>query len=44
LASSVEKSCKAGDIASARATVAVLHRVADSASEGLEAWLKTKAG
>jgi HPt (histidine-containing phosphotransfer) domain-containing protein len=43
LAGSVEKSCKAGDIASARATVAVLRRTADTASEGLEAWLKTKA-
>jgi signal transduction histidine kinase/DNA-binding response OmpR family regulator len=43
LACSVEKSCKAGDIASARATVAVLRGTADSASEGLEAWLKTKA-
>jgi signal transduction histidine kinase/CheY-like chemotaxis protein/HPt (histidine-containing phosphotransfer) domain-containing protein len=43
LAGSVEKSCRAGDIASARATVAVLRRTADTASEGLEAWLKTKA-
>jgi signal transduction histidine kinase/DNA-binding response OmpR family regulator len=44
LASSIEKSCKAGDIASARATVAVLRRTADTASEGLDTWLKTKAG
>jgi len=44
LAGSVEKSCKAGEFASARATVAVLRRTADTASEGLEAWLKTKAG
>jgi signal transduction histidine kinase/CheY-like chemotaxis protein/HPt (histidine-containing phosphotransfer) domain-containing protein len=43
LAGSIEKSCKAGDIASARATVAVLRRTADTASEGLGAWLKTKA-
>jgi signal transduction histidine kinase/DNA-binding response OmpR family regulator len=44
LAGSVEKSCKAGEFASARATVAVLRRTADTASEGLEVWLKTKAG
>ena len=43
LAGSVEKACKAGEFASARATVAVLRRTADTASEGLEAWLKTKA-
>ena len=44
LAGSVEKSCKAGEFAAARATVAVLRRTADTASEGLEAWVKTKAG
>ena len=35
LASAVEKSCKAGEFASAQATVAVLRRTADMASEGL---------
>jgi HPt (histidine-containing phosphotransfer) domain-containing protein len=43
LASAVEKSCKAGDFASAQATVAVLRRTADTASEGLEAWLRAKS-
>ena len=43
LASSVEKSCKAGEFASAQATVAVLRRSADTASEGLEAWLQSKS-
>jgi len=43
LASAVEKSCKAGEFASAQATVAVLRRTADTASEGLETWLKTKS-
>jgi signal transduction histidine kinase/DNA-binding response OmpR family regulator len=43
LAGSVEKSCKAGELAAAQATVAVLRRTADTASEGLEAWLKAKA-
>jgi signal transduction histidine kinase/DNA-binding response OmpR family regulator/HPt (histidine-containing phosphotransfer) domain-containing protein len=43
LAGSVEKACKAGEFASARATVAVLRRAADTASAGLETWLKTRA-
>ena len=43
LASTVEKSCKAGAFDSARATVAVLRRTADTASEGLEAWLQSKS-
>jgi signal transduction histidine kinase/DNA-binding response OmpR family regulator len=43
LASSVEKSCKAGEFASAQATVAVLRRTADTVSEGLEAWLQSKS-
>ena len=42
LAGSVEKACKAGDLASARASVALLRRAGDSASSGLEAWLATK--
>ncbi|HEX4508270.1 MAG TPA: response regulator [Alphaproteobacteria bacterium] len=42
LASAVEKSCKAGELASAQATVAVLRRTADTATEGLEAWLQSK--
>jgi HPt (histidine-containing phosphotransfer) domain-containing protein len=44
LASSVEKSCKAGEFTSAQATVAVLRRTADSAAQGLEAWLQSKSG
>jgi len=43
LASAVEKSCKAGEFASAQATVAALRRSADTASEGLEAWLQSKS-
>jgi CheY-like chemotaxis protein len=43
LASSVEKSCRAGEFDSARATVAALRRTADTASEGLEAWLQSKS-
>ena len=43
LASAVEKSCKAGEFASAQATVAVLRRTADTASEGLETWLRAKS-
>jgi CheY-like chemotaxis protein len=43
LASSVEKSCKAGEFASAQATVTVLRRTADTATEGLEAWLQSKS-
>jgi CheY-like chemotaxis protein/HPt (histidine-containing phosphotransfer) domain-containing protein len=43
LASAVEKSCKAGEFASAQATVAVLRGMADTVSEGLEAWLQSKS-
>jgi HPt (histidine-containing phosphotransfer) domain-containing protein len=43
LASSVERCCKAGEFASAQATLPVLRRTADTASEGLEAWLQAKS-
>ncbi len=43
LSGSIEKACKAGELDAARASVAVLRRAAESASEALETWLKVKA-
>ena len=43
LAGQVEKACKAGELASAQASVALLRRAGDTASEGLESWLRAKA-
>ncbi len=43
LASSVEKSCNAGEFDAARATVAMIEQTAATASEGLEAWLQSKS-
>jgi CheY-like chemotaxis protein/HPt (histidine-containing phosphotransfer) domain-containing protein len=42
LAGAIDKACKAGELASARVFVALLRRAGESASDGLETWLKAK--